>query len=57
MDHLYAMLKCDLDDLVTSEISTDRRELAALANDVGFIGLCKANISIAFNFRPGCLFE
>jgi hypothetical protein len=45
------MLKCDLDDLVTSEISTDRRELAALANDVGFISLCRANISIAFNSR------
>lgn len=40
MDHLSAMLDRDLDDLVASEVSPDRRVLAALPNDIGFVGLC-----------------
>lgn len=40
MDHLRAMLQSDLDNLVSSQISTYRGVLAPFANDVGFIGLC-----------------
>jgi hypothetical protein len=40
MDHLSAMLNGNLDDLVASEISTNRGVLPALANDVGLVGLC-----------------
>lgn len=40
VDHLGAMLKCDLDNLVAREISANRGVLPALANDVGLIGLC-----------------
>lgn len=42
MDHLRAVLQGDLDNLVASEISADRGVLAALANDVGLVGLCSA---------------
>ena len=45
MDHLSAMLQCDLDDLVTGQISTDRSVLASLANDICLIGLCRQIIS------------
>lgn len=40
MDHLSAVLQGNLDNLVASQIRTDRRVLAALANDVRLIGLC-----------------
>lgn len=40
MDHLHSMLDGDLDNFIASEISTDRGVLSALANDVGFVGLC-----------------
>lgn len=40
VDHLGAMLQCDLDNLVAREISANRGVLPALANDVGLIGLC-----------------
>lgn len=39
VDHLSAMVFGNLNDLVASEISTDGGVLAALANDVGFVGL------------------
>ena len=34
------MLDSNLDDLVASDISSDRRVLATLADDIGFVGLC-----------------
>lgn len=34
------MFDRDLDDLVSGEIGSDRGILPALANDVGFVGLC-----------------
>lgn len=33
------MLQGNLDDLVTSKIRANRRVLATLANDIGFVGL------------------
>lgn len=47
MDHLGAMLQGDLDDLVASEISSNRSILPALANDVGLISLCNTCVSAA----------
>lgn len=47
MDHLRAVLDSNLDNLVSSEISTDRGVLAALANDVCLIGLCGTRIRMA----------
>lgn len=40
VNHLRAMLDGNLDDLISSEISTDRGVLTALANDVCLVGLC-----------------
>lgn len=40
VNHLGTMLQSDLDDLVAGQISTDWGVLPALANDVGFVGLC-----------------
>lgn len=57
MDHLGAMLQCDLDNLVASEISADRGVLAALANDVGLVGLYseqKQPIVSVKQVRNGC---
>lgn len=42
VNHLGAVLQGDFDDLVARQISPDRGVLAALANDVGLIGLCIA---------------
>lgn len=39
MDHLGAVLHSDLNDLVTSEVSSNGRVLAALANHVRLVGL------------------
>lgn len=39
MDHLRAVFQRDLDYLITGKIGSDRGVLAALANDVGFVGL------------------
>lgn len=48
MDHLGAMLECDLDNLVAREISANRGVLPTLANDVGLVGLCaRPNVRIA----------
>lgn len=41
MDHVGAMLQSDLDDLIAGKVGANRGILAALANDVGLIGLCK----------------
>lgn len=46
VDHLGAMLKCDLDNLIAREISANRGVLPALANDVGLIGLCTTQPNI-----------
>jgi hypothetical protein len=40
MYHLNAMLLGNLDDFVACQVCPDRCILTALANDVGFIGLC-----------------
>lgn len=40
MDHVGAMFKGNLDDLITSEISSHWGVLATLANDICLIGLC-----------------
>jgi len=39
MDHVGAMFKGNLDDLITSEISSHWGVLATLANDICLIGL------------------
>jgi hypothetical protein len=39
VNHLSAVLNGNLDDLIASQISTDRGVLASLADDVGFVGL------------------
>ena len=39
MDHLSAMLDGNLDNLVASEIGTNRGVLASLANDICLVGL------------------
>ncbi len=39
MDHLSTMLQCNLDDLIAGQIGPDRCVLAALADDVGLVGL------------------
>ena len=41
VNHLRAMLDGNLDDLVASKVCANRRVLASLADDVGFVGLCK----------------
>lgn len=47
VDHLHAVLKGDLDDLVASKISTHRCVLTALANDVRLIGLyCTVSVRL-----------
>jgi hypothetical protein len=45
MDHLSAVLDSNLNDLITGQVSPDRSVLAALANDVCFIGLCDKCVS------------
>jgi hypothetical protein len=42
VDHLGAMFNSNLDDLVTSQISTDWGVLAALSNDICLVSLCKS---------------
>ena len=42
MDQLSAMLNSNFNDLVASKISSDRRILSSLSNDVCLIGLCSA---------------
>lgn len=39
MDEVNIVGLCNLDYLVTSQVSTDRGVLSALANDIGFVGL------------------
>lgn len=58
VDHLGAMLECDLDNLVAREISANRGVLSALANDVGLVGLCSTAPNVRFfstmaSFRGG----
>lgn len=42
MDHLRAVLDGNLDNLIASEIRSDRGILTTLSNDVGFVGLYSA---------------
>jgi len=43
MDHLDAMLQCNLDDFVSRQVGSNRCILSPLANNIGFIGLCSTN--------------
>lgn len=48
VDHLDAMLDSNSDNLVASEISSDRGILTSFANDVGFVGLYTQGIQSAY---------
>ena len=50
MDHLHAMLQSNLDDFVACQICSNGCILSSLANDIGFIGLCR-------NIRDQPIFE
>ena len=46
VNHLNAMLDGNLDNLVAGKISSHGGVLAALANDVGLVGLCEIVSSV-----------
>ena len=52
MDQLNAVLDGNLDNLVASEIGSDRGILTALGDDVGFVGLC-FSLSIKLHMAIG----
>lgn len=39
VDEVDVVCLCDLDDLVASQVGSDRRVLSTLSNDIGFVGL------------------